>query len=1794
MQNTGSAGLKGSTIIIALILILMPFSSMTNFELGEISVNEKFSPPGVGTTNSTILSTTYLSGNQSYDNLYIGCGISSCGEIVATGDLVLTVNTLTVEYGATITAIDYPTNTQGVGTSVTLSSAWRGDGAGGAGHYGSGGSGGAASSNGGSSYGVGNETGSNGGSVFDSSGNLVSAGGSGGGRIVVYADVININGTVDASGYDGESGYRYQNGSGNGGSGAGGGSGGSIIMRANLVNVGSSAEIAADGGFGGDGADGDCTGVCIGLYDGGNGGGGGSGGIVDIRASSTSNLNIPTGTVFADEGWAGNGGAPYGTGSYGSAGTDGTVGSTYTGTWSGWTTSSSNGTTQNDMNTNADLPSYTGQAISSIPNFNFSTSLSGTGYIDELNDIEDVMTISIGQNEGVAIQITFNQTSTAPNGTTITNDVEAVIADANINLIDEDYSGSNTLSLSTNGTTFQPAGPIILGIFVNAGYVDWNLTIWKFSQTFQTQNDMGTGGDLGANLANTSTLTNFIFSGSLSGSGFMSDTADSVDALRVSLNSNEGLTAVLTFPTSTTYSNGTTVTNDVDIYLLDNGIVNFIDSDTGSGTLTVTTNSTTTYPGSPVVLYLAANVGEINYTLDLYKFNVQWSSGNGTGGGGGNGSSTPSNCTGNATLNPDILEPNDLTSTATQASVLPVSCTGLSIDSSSDTDYFEVYLVQGVTYYVNITFTHSNGDIDTNWDDATGGYLDSSGGTSNLESMSVTAQSNITSFIEVYGYSGATNVYDIEITTNNPGGGQAFETVEVTKLDKNVSSIMMTGLTVGSSYQLELEVENRVVSTWPNYTIDTYNPITITANNTVEFYNVTYPITESEGLFVMVAYLYDSSGNTMLSAGGDGYYYEKLQSVVQSSTNAFLYLTNVTSGDSIDILYIVEDSNGNIVDRNWNNITTNSTSQILNVTWTAPTTMSNHLFYAVAYNSTGDVIGYHEENFIPQLPSVRIDSYSTSATSTTNDVTVSGWDLVSGDTYQYQIKIHDSGNATIASSNLTTFTATSTIQSLGTWSYSTPNASGTYCASTYLYSQSGTQLIGETDCFVLNFDNDGDGVINEDDLCPGTDSGAVVDADGCASNQRDSDFDGFNDNIDDFPYDSSQWKDTDGDGYGDNMNGSNPDHFPTDANQWSDIDGDGWGDNPGYSNSDEFPQDSTQWADTDGDGYGDNPNGNNPDLWPADSSQWTDSDGDGYGDNPTGTNGDQFPNDGTQWEDSDGDGYGDNATGNSPDLFPTDGTQWEDSDGDGYGDNPTGNNADAFPQDSTQWDDSDGDGYGDNQAGNDPDAFPQDSTQWKDSDGDSYGDNAAGNNADAYPNDSTQWSDRDGDGYGDNISGTNPDYCPDTPSGNIVNSVGCAEFELDDDEDGIKNNADACPNTPEGESVDSFGCSDTEKDGDQDGVADAYDQCPSTTLNAAVDNAGCAPYQLDSDNDGIDNSRDQCPNTTEGENVNGIGCSATESDADMDGVWDADDLCPYTPTDVEIDSNGCADEQKDTDGDLINDAEDQCPMTPAGEGVDITGCSQTELDADNDGISDALDICFATPEREQVDQEGCSDSQLDSDEDNINDAQDQCPETPEGEVVNIEGCSTTQLDTDGDGVSDNLDLCTNTATGSIVDENGCALEQKDSDGDGVNDAEDAFPDNASIDSDRDNDGVADEFDAYPDDALRSEFEEESSNSGLFITIAVLLVIGILAAVLVVGRNGNDIEESFAQTQENIDLQSEAFVAQEEPSKDLPNLEESAQVEPQQWEENGVHWSQAADGTLSYWDESAQKWEVYNQ
>ena len=125
--------------------------------------------------------------------------------------------------------------------------------------------------------------------------------------------------------------------------------------------------------------------------------------------------------------------------------------------------------------------------------------------------------------------------------------------------------------------------------------------------------------------------------------------------------------------------------------------------------------------------------------------------------------------------------------------------------------------------------------------------------------------------------------------------------------------------------------------------------------------------------------------------------------------------------------------------------------------------------------------------------------------------------------------------------------------------------------------------------------------------------------------------------------------DADGDGYGDQS-----DAFPNDSSEHADNDSDGVGDN-----ADAFDNDATQTTDTDGDGYGDNASGNNPDAFFNDENEWNDTDDDGVGDNA-----DVFPNDPTEWAESDGDGVGDNA-----DAFPNDANETLDTDGDGMGDN---------------------------------------------------------------------------------------------------------------------------------------------------------------------------------------------------------------------------------------------------------------------------------------------------------------------------------------------------------------------------------------------------------------------------------------------------------------------------------------------------------------------------------------------
>ena len=377
---------------------------------------------------------------------------------------------------------------------------------------------------------------------------------------------------------------------------------------------------------------------------------------------------------------------------------------------------------------------------------------------------------------------------------------------------------------------------------------------------------------------------------------------------------------------------------------------------------------------------------------------------------------------------------------------------------------------------------------------------------------------------------------------------------------------------------------------------------------------------------------------------------------------------------------------------------------------------------------------------------------------------------------------------------------------------------------------------------------------------------------------EDLDFDGWADFEDMYVNDSSQWKDTDGDGYGDELNGFQGDACPKSVGDSTldrfgcrDTDNDGWSDI-----GDALPENPTQWIDRDGDGFGENNSeeATEIDLFPSDGTQWNDTDGDGHGDNPYGTQGDWFPEDPTRWMDSDRD-----ATADEDDAFPNDATQQVDSDGDGYGDNLDGNRGDAFPNDPLEWKDSDDDGLGDN-----ADMFPYDPTQKVDRDGDGMGDNPMGIGADKFPDDATQWGDIDGDGYGDNQTGTNPDKF-------ITDATQWA----DRDGDGYGDN-------PQGRLYDLFPDNPTQwEDDDEDGLGD----------NQSGTDAD--PFLNDFDNDGYNDSIDILPKL------------ASPGDLDADGCLDEVDAFPENSQEcVDTDGDGIGNNgDSDDDGDGWTDADEE-------------------------------------------------------------------------------------------------------------------------------------------------------------------------------------------------------------------------------------------------------------------------------
>ena len=399
---------------------------------------------------------------------------------------------------------------------------------------------------------------------------------------------------------------------------------------------------------------------------------------------------------------------------------------------------------------------------------------------------------------------------------------------------------------------------------------------------------------------------------------------------------------------------------------------------------------------------------------------------------------------------------------------------------------------------------------------------------------------------------------------------------------------------------------------------------------------------------------------------------------------------------------------------------------------------------------------------------------------------------------------------------------------------------------------------------------------------------------------RDSDGDGYRDDVDVFINNPNEWSDADGDLVGDNT-----DQCDQDPNGWDDSDGDGV-----CLPADLFPNDPNEWSDADGDGIGDrgDPDDDNDgvdddvDAFPLDADEWADFDSDGIGDN------EDIDDDNDGWTDddeidcqtdsydssqvpldSDSDricdlvDYDDDGDGwqDSEDAFPLDANEWADFDSDGIGDNEDIDDdndgwtdddeidcqTDSYDSSQVPLDsDSDGicdlvdsddddDGVEDFQdvfplnpeewsdadedgVGDNSDEFPTDDSEWVDSDDDGYGDNS-----DAFPSDPTEWLDSDGDGVGDNT-----DEFPEDGS----------EW-IDSDSDGVGDNSDDLP----------YDANET-KDTDRDGIGDNTDMFPTDPSewidsdgDSVGDNFDAFPEDptewMDSDGDGYGDNRDWAP-----------------------------------------------------------------------------------------------------------------------------------------------------------------------------------------------------------------------------------------------------------------------------------------------------------------------------------------------
>ena len=513
------------------------------------------------------------------------------------------------------------------------------------------------------------------------------------------------------------------------------------------------------------------------------------------------------------------------------------------------TTVSAVGANQNDMATSGDLPDNL-TSPTTIPNLVFSNSISGTGELVSGTDTYDYLRVSLASNEGIAVELSFDSA----------DDFDLILYDSAQSMIDESWM-NNPETVTTNGSS--TGGMVYIEIYAYsfgpASTGTYSLTIWKFT-TGSSTNGTTTQNDIGIpnyDLPDSTTLLqadpnwpyNLIGSAPFySGvnNAELDLNGDNEDWLSFDLDANDGFAFEISY-SSFSFLNGSLLTNDFELAIYDINM-NLIDASAGNNPEYVTTNNSGTIPGGSV------HGGTIHVQINRYSgygvYDLEfwvWSTSSTGGGNGSGGQPVPNPCNsggviGSGIVVSDILEQNNNVATASDASILPIYCTGLSFDTPSDEDYFEIQTIAGVTYYVNISFLDANGDIDMEWEDSNGASLDGSYGISNTEQMTYTATSNTFTYVRIYtlGISGSN--YDLEITTDNPGGGQTFQEIAVVMNNLTSVTFELTGLTAGDTYEYDYfqSFANGINGTISNQT--TQGPYSFVATSSTE--TVNYTITE--------------------------------------------------------------------------------------------------------------------------------------------------------------------------------------------------------------------------------------------------------------------------------------------------------------------------------------------------------------------------------------------------------------------------------------------------------------------------------------------------------------------------------------------------------------------------------------------------------------------------------------------------------------------------------------------------------------------------------------------------------------------------------------------------------------------------------------------------------------------------------------------------------------------------------------------------------------------------------------